>query len=79
MHHFRVSARCGGLGLLTSAAVQRAVAEQGFTNPVQEIRSVPLNLMIRRAENLEPAGMPDPVYLRGADVSVSKKVNAQIV
>ncbi len=65
--------------LLVGDAVERAKAETGCTNKTLEIKSVPLDALIGRASQVKPAGLPEPVYLRGADVSVARRKPARIV
>lgn len=68
--------------LLAGDAVTRAQAETGCKNPVRECLSVDTEKLIECAEKSLKSGvlgMPDPVYLRPADVSVSRRRNARIV
>lgn len=64
--------------ILTGDAVNRAKVELGLKNQTREITSVPLDNLIETAKTTKP-GVPEPVYLRAADVSIARKIPAQIV
>lgn len=65
--------------VLVGDALDRAKTETGCTNKTVPITGIPLDRMIEVARHIKPAGLPDPIYLRGADVSISKRKTAQIV
>lgn len=65
--------------LLVGDAVGRAIAELHLPNKAKPFTSVPPEYLIARAQKMTETGLPEPVYLRGADVSVSRKKAAHIV
>jgi tRNA threonylcarbamoyl adenosine modification protein YeaZ len=65
--------------ILLGDAVERAVSELALKNKTIPVISVPLDLLIARAETMTAQGLPDPVYLRGADVSTARKKVARII
>lgn len=65
--------------VLVGDALDRAKTETGCTNKTAPVTAIPLDRMIEIAKTIKPAGLPDPIYLRGADVSISKRKTAQII
>jgi tRNA threonylcarbamoyladenosine biosynthesis protein TsaB len=65
--------------LLAGDAAARAKLELKCVNKTCEVLSPRLDLLIARAEKMPENGLPEPVYLRGADVSVSRRKPAKIV
>lgn len=65
--------------ILVGDAVGRAIAELGLFNKAVPFTSVPPEYLIARAQNMTASGLPEPVYLRGADVSIARKKAANIV
>lgn len=64
---------------LVGDAVGRAIAELHLPNKAKPFTSVPPEYLIARARKMPEKGLPEPVYLRGADVSVARKKAAHIV
>ncbi len=56
-----------------------AVARANASNQKQEIKSVPLDRLVAIAKVTVAKTLPEPVYLRGADVSAARKKTVQIV
>lgn len=61
--------------VLTGDAVHRAPGN----NKRVEIKSVPLDRLAVLGAAAEASGLPEPVYLRGADVSIGRKKPVRIV
>jgi tRNA threonylcarbamoyladenosine biosynthesis protein TsaB len=64
---------------LRGDAVDRAAYELKLNNPVKQVLSVPLENLVALAKKAPETGLPEPVYLRGADVSQTKKTPVNIV
>jgi len=65
--------------ILVGDAVGRAITELGLPNKAKPFTSVPPEYLIARAQQMTEGGLPEPVYLRGADVSIARKKAANIV
>lgn len=65
--------------VLAGDATERAVKELALKNKCIPLLFPPLDKLIACAEKTPVKGLPEPVYLRGADVSVSKRKAVQIV
>ncbi len=65
--------------ILAGDAVERARTELSLANKSHITPSLPLESMIALAEKTPQNGLPEPVYLRGADVSTARRQPARIV